>query len=297
LSREVGKDGAAGSRRLDKGFKIMSKKLPLVGLSLILMVTSVAGSDPEKFELRSQADIEQAFSNSGLNLCGQLTLGIPNRGYKFDKSTHYHLLEGACPPTLRRIYSVPGLVAVSVETFKDSTLQNQGIAVHRDEVIDGTSFPRGRGHVSSIAWRYGQFLIVVGHTTPPSAIHRLAPSMAKMGAQLAFDNRTKDGGGEQPKTTSQKKGLTPEDRAVKFCRSESLLRLMHVRTVEWLDSAREEKPGVWLISGVRTARGPNGDVDQGYTCRVVATDAALQLKLIQIFKDASKTGKDIFEVR
>jgi len=123
--------------------------------------------------------------------------------------------------------------------------------------------------------------------------------MAKIGAQVAFDNRIKNSDSIEAKTpkTSQKKVLTPEERAVNFCRSESLLRLKYVRTVEWLDVAREEKPGVWIISGGRTARGPNGNVYQSYDCRVEATGDALQLKLIQIFKEASKTGKDIFEVR
>ena len=58
----------------------------------------------------------------------------------------------------------------------------------------------------------------------------------------------------------------------------------------------EERTGVWLVAGVRTAEAPPGSVDQQFTCRVLVTKVGEQLKMIQIFKESSKTGKDIFEV-
>jgi hypothetical protein len=74
------------------------------------------------------------------------------------------------------------------------------------------------------------------------------------------------------------------------------VRLKYEETLEWLESAREQEPGLWLVSGVRTAKTPSGPRDQQYACRVSVRDREATLKLIQIFKEASRTGKDIFEV-
>jgi len=140
---------------------------------------------PEKLDVRSQAEIEQAFKHSGLNLCQQLTLPIPNKGYKYETTTEYYLLERVCPSkSMSDLDAIPGLVFISVETFSNKSFQDQGISVHRDEILKGI-------HESSIAWRYGQFLIVVLHTTPTSAVERLIPTMSKIGATVAFDNRSR----------------------------------------------------------------------------------------------------------
>lgn len=93
-----------------------------------------------------------------------------------------------------------------------------------------------------------------------------------------------------------KKAKTPKDRAVEFCRTESLARLKYAKTIEWLDNSKEETTGVWLISGIRTAKAPSDSVDQQYACRVQITNQKAQLKMIQIFKESSRTGKDIFEI-
>ena len=93
-----------------------------------------------------------------------------------------------------------------------------------------------------------------------------------------------------------KKAPTAKERAIVFCREQSLARLKYVKTVEWLDGAKEETPGTWFVSGVRTAAGPSGEVDQIYGCRVQIVADKPTLKMIQIFKEASKSGKDIFEV-
>lgn len=93
-----------------------------------------------------------------------------------------------------------------------------------------------------------------------------------------------------------KRAKTPKDRVTEFCRQQALARLKYVKTVEWLDVAKEEAPGVWMISGVRTAKSPSGNTDQQYTCRVSLQKGTSTLKMIQIFKEASKTGRDIFEV-
>lgn len=96
-----------------------------------------------------------------------------------------------------------------------------------------------------------------------------------------------------PATTTPK---TPKDKATAFCRQQALARLKYAKTIEWADMDREESPAVWLITGVRTAKTPTGKTDQQYTCRVSLQAGTPQLKMIQIFKEASTTGKDIFEV-
>ena len=94
-----------------------------------------------------------------------------------------------------------------------------------------------------------------------------------------------------------KKVRAPKEIAVDFCREQSLIRLKYTKTVEWLDNGKEEKGGNWLVAGIRTADSPSGEVDQQYTCRVQVTSGTPVLRMIQIFKESSKTGKDIFEVR
>jgi hypothetical protein len=101
----------------------------------------------------------------------------------------------------------------------------------------------------------------------------------------------------QASSESEKTGKTAKQRAIDFCRAESVVRLKYAKTVEWDDLAKEEKAGTWLISGIRTAVAPSGNIDQIYTCRVQTVNNGAQLKMIQIFKESSKTGKDIFEVR
>jgi hypothetical protein len=71
---------------------------------------------------------------------------------------------------------------------------------------------------------------------------------------------------------------------------------MKYATVKWLDAAREERPGVWLVSEVRTAKGPAGNVDEQYNCRVSTAGGRTRLELLQIFKEASRTGRDVFYV-
>ncbi len=95
---------------------------------------------------------------------------------------------------------------------------------------------------------------------------------------------------------AQSKVRAPKDIAVDYCRAQSLIRLKYTKTVEWLDNGKEEKGGNWLIAGIRTADSPSGEVDQQYTCRVQVTRGKPALRMIQIFKESSKTGKDIFEV-
>ena len=94
-----------------------------------------------------------------------------------------------------------------------------------------------------------------------------------------------------------KKPKTPKDQAIEFCRAQSLLRLKYATTVEWLDRAKEEAAGVWLVSGVRTAKAPSGETDQTYTCRVSIQKGVPALKMLQLFKEHTSTGRDIFELR
>jgi hypothetical protein len=94
-----------------------------------------------------------------------------------------------------------------------------------------------------------------------------------------------------------KRVRAPREIAIEACRSQSLIRLKYEKTVEWLDNAKEQKSEIWLITGIRTADSPSGQVDQQYTCRVQVTNDKPELRMIQIFKESSRTGKDIFEVR
>jgi hypothetical protein len=100
-----------------------------------------------------------------------------------------------------------------------------------------------------------------------------------------------------PSEKDDAKPKTPKDRATDFCRKEAGSRLKYAKTVKWTDLAKEEKSGTWLISGLRTAGSGSGEVDQQYTCRVQINGQTTSLKMIQIFKEASKTGEDIFETK
>jgi hypothetical protein len=51
-----------------------------------------------------------------------------------------------------------------------------------------------------------------------------------------------------------------------------------------------------LVSGVRTAKGPAGPTDQQYTCRVGLVAQKVRLKMLQLFKESTKSGKDVFLV-
>ena len=93
------------------------------------------------------------------------------------------------------------------------------------------------------------------------------------------------------------KPRVPKDQAIAFCRDRALARLKYVTTVEWSDIAREEEPGTWIISGIRTAKAPSENADQQSSCRVQIVNNTAQLKFRQIFKESSKTGKDVFERR
>lgn len=91
---------------------------------------------------------------------------------------------------------------------------------------------------------------------------------------------------------------TPKNSpAVQLCRSEAAARLKYLKTIQWTDLAKEEGGDQYLVSGTRDAKPPNGEVTtQQYTCRVQKTaTGAWKLKMIQLFKEHTKTGKDVFE--
>jgi len=85
----------------------------------------------------------------------------------------------------------------------------------------------------------------------------------------------------------------PGARAIDYCRSQASASLKYSQTVKWVDAAREERPGVWLVSGVRTAKTPSGNVDQSFTCRADISAKTPRL-LLQLFKDDTKSGRDVF---
>jgi hypothetical protein len=95
-------------------------------------------------------------------------------------------------------------------------------------------------------------------------------------------------------TAQSKPPRTPRDQAIEFCRAQSLAHLKFTSTVKWLDLAKEEKGGTWLVSGIRTAKGSPGNVDQQFTCRVQLVNGKPRLKLLQLFKESTKSGKDVF---
>ena len=86
------------------------------------------------------------------------------------------------------------------------------------------------------------------------------------------------------------------ERVIDFCREQSTVQLKYTTTVEWHDLVREENDGNWLVSGVRTAKGPDGNVDQIFTCRVQMVNGKPQLRMIQLFHESTKTGKDVFQL-
>lgn len=74
-----------------------------------------------------------------------------------------------------------------------------------------------------------------------------------------------------------------------------MTHLKYAKTVKWTDLAKEEADGQWLVSGVRDARSPSGeDVAQNFTCRVQKSKTGWRLRMIQVFKESSKTGRDVF---
>ena len=100
---------------------------------------------------------------------------------------------------------------------------------------------------------------------------------------------------EQGRKTGQKP-KTDNEAAIEFCRQESLLRLKHQKTVKWLDFAKEESAGTFLVSGVRDAQSPAGETQsQTFTCRVEKAKTGWTLRMIQLFKESTKTGRDVFE--
>ena len=82
--------------------------------------------------------------------------------------------------------------------------------------------------------------------------------------------------------------------AIEFCRAQALTYLKHAKTIEWTDNGKEEVAGQWLVSSVRDARSPSGDdVAQNFTCRVQKSKAGWRLRMMQVFKESSKTGRDV----
>lgn len=148
--------------------------------------------------LRELSDVERALTASGLNICQKSSWPHPNKGYGYEKKVTYYLSAEACPagsPGLDE--SLPplpqsareSLASVAVETYGRSNQQNRGIATHKDEFLTGTSFAEGRGYFSDAGWRYGQFVIEVGHWSPDSATESLIPALNAIGAELVYDNR------------------------------------------------------------------------------------------------------------
>ncbi|MDQ6946401.1 MAG: hypothetical protein M3256_09030 [Actinomycetota bacterium] len=121
-------------------------------------------------------------NTTGLKTCQQSHLSLPNKGYKYDSVSNYYLLDGACPPGPSSVDSVPGLVAVSIGSYKSSSLEDQGAQVYKDEIIDGR-------HFTTAGWSFGQFLVTVSHTAPSADVDRLMTAMRDLGARLVFDNR------------------------------------------------------------------------------------------------------------
>ena len=83
--------------------------------------------------------------------------------------------------------------------------------------------------------------------------------------------------------------------AIEFCREQALTYLKYANTVEWTDTAKDEADGQWFVSGVRDARSPSGeDVEQIFSCRLQKRETGWHLRMIQVFKESSKTGRDVF---
>ena len=95
-------------------------------------------------------------------------------------------------------------------------------------------------------------------------------------------------------TAQSKAPRTPRDQVIEFCRTQAVAHLKFTTTAKWLDVAKEEKGGTWLVSGIRTAKGSPGTVDQQFTCRVQLVNGKPRLRLLQLFKESTKTGKDVF---
>jgi hypothetical protein len=92
------------------------------------------------------------------------------------------------------------------------------------------------------------------------------------------------------------KTKTEDDQACEACLQYALPKLKYVRTVKWDPQAKAEGSGTFLVVGFRTAKGPSGNVMQQVTCRVQKSTQGWNLKMLQIFHEASKTGRDVFEV-
>jgi hypothetical protein len=102
--------------------------------------------------------------------------------------------------------------------------------------------------------------------------------------------------GSHVKRTAASNPKTPKDSAIEFCRVQALARFKYQKTVEWEATAKDEGNGLFLVVGFRDAKTPEGQtVTQQATCRVEKVRSGWKLKLIQIFKEASRTGKEIFE--
>jgi hypothetical protein len=97
---------------------------------------------------------------------------------------------------------------------------------------------------------------------------------------------------DQPRGPAPK---TDKTAAIEFCRQEALTRLKYSKTLEWTDNAKDEGDGQWFVGGVRDARSPAGeDVMQNFNCRVQKTKTGWRLRMVQVWKESSKTGRDVF---
>lgn len=96
--------------------------------------------------------------------------------------------------------------------------------------------------------------------------------------------------------TPPQRAKTASEQAIDWCRLQSAVRLKHSTTVEWEDSAKEEKGNTFLVAGIRTAKGPSGNVDQQFTCRVQMVDGKPQLRMIQLFKESTQSERDLFQL-
>jgi hypothetical protein len=91
------------------------------------------------------------------------------------------------------------------------------------------------------------------------------------------------------------KAKTDDDQACEACLCYALPQLKYVRTVKWDAQAKAEGSGTFLVVGFRTVKESSGNVMQQVTCRVQKSANGWNLKMLQIFHEASKTGRNIFE--
>jgi hypothetical protein len=139
------------------------------------------------FTPQDPAAIRSALKQAGLSICGDVNFPIPNDGYKFDESDDLNLAKAGAPchKSIEQMEAEPSHGFLSIERFKTQKRRDQGIKVHRTELITGTQ--RGDYYPAYAVWAYGNYLIVLDSDPTKDVEQAVVVAMTRLpGAKYLF---------------------------------------------------------------------------------------------------------------